>query len=138
MFLVTAFYRSRGPARSAPSASRKSLTHPHVSTVLIIELGPGERKTRIKKSAAECLVRRLEADKVSRHLYRRRKPSPPPPTSAAAIAVKAPIYIPESLPPAEVPGLRFKQPLSALVLQANSLVVGFRRLRPEPQGAPCY
>lgn len=87
-------------------------------------------ETRIKKSAAKMLARRLEIEKVGPHLYQALVIRPAESYARPVPASERP-YIPTKMPSPEIPGLRFKQSAKALAMQASSLVTGIRRIRRE-------
>lgn len=67
----------------------------------------------MKKATAEALTRGLYLEKLSSHLYRRRplKDCLRTATSLSRISKRPePPYIPESLPPCELGGIRFDDP----------------------------
>lgn len=82
-------------------------------------------QSRVKRSAADLLVSQMAADKIGPHLYRRRI------AVVRIVPTSAKPYIPTKMPMKELPGLKFRQSVSALVMQSSSLVTGIRRLRQE-------
>lgn len=84
----------------------------------------------LKKSVAQSLVRRLFAKQVSHNIIQLVEVR-----SAASYVRPMPTmgrpYIPTKMPMKELPGLKFRQSVSALVMQSSSLVTGIRRLRQE-------
>ena len=48
--------------------------------------------------------------------------------SSRVLAAEARCYVPSGLPPAELPGIYFREPDSAKITRKTSQVVGFRRL----------
>ena len=86
--------------------------------------------TFVKQSVADLLVRRLLADRISKHLIRRRPAAFSPVKPSALLAHPAAFrYVPDVLPAQELPGLKFQLPLASRILQSESMVAGFRKLR---------
>lgn len=96
-----------------------------MATVVLFDLNGNSSK--IKKSAAELLRRRLLACRESAGVYRRIAVRTARHTEARFV-VKAKPYIPDRLPSPELPGIKFKETQAIKQLRLESKIVAIRKL----------
>lgn len=96
-----------------------------MATVVLFDLSG--KSSKVKKSAAELLRRRLLACRESAGVYRRIKVKSSQHTESRFLMPHKP-YIPDKLPSPELPGIKFKETAAIKVMRLESQVIALRRI----------